>query len=74
MTMESGISNMWNPVTHTLGHFLRSPHTTNKPLLDVLVAFDAAGEWASWAFKGKPDSTALEIGWNMDSRMECTQN
>ena len=23
MTMESGISNMWNPVTHTLGHFLR---------------------------------------------------
>ena len=23
LTMESGISNMWNPVTHTLGHFLR---------------------------------------------------
>ena len=23
MTVESGISNMWNPVTHTLGHFSR---------------------------------------------------
>ena len=38
----------------------------------VLVAFDVAGEVASWAFKGKPGSTALEIGWNMDSRMEFT--
>ena len=41
MTMEFGISNMWNPVTHTLGHFSRSPHTTNKPLLDVLGASEA---------------------------------
>ena len=41
MTMESGISNMWDPVTHKLGHFLRSPHTTNKALLDVLGASEA---------------------------------
>ena len=27
--------------THTLGHFLRSPHTTNKPPLDVLGASEA---------------------------------
>ena len=32
----------------------------------MLVAFDAAGEVASWAFEGKPGSTALEIGWNVD--------
>ena len=40
----------------------------------MLVAFDAAGEEASWAFKGKPGSTAFEIGVNMDSRVECIQD
>ena len=40
----------------------------------MLVAFDVAGERASWAFEGKPGSAALEIGRNIDSRMECTQN
>ena len=34
----------------------------------MLFAFDATGEEASWAFEGKPGSTALEIGWNMDSK------
>ena len=40
----------------------------------MLVAFDVAGEEASWAFEGKPGSTALEIEWNMNSRVECTWN
>ena len=45
MTMESGISNMWNPVTHTLGHFLRS--------LDIIPKLNGNPLCLTWALKGE---------------------